>query len=76
MKVVNVKRQICSVLAVKEGCLFYTYSLHILDQHIRLISQLPDDLMLQSLVQDKFPVVLHPHNLVKHGLPTDDCSQW
>ena len=62
-------------LGSKDGCSFYNYSLHILDQHIRLISQLPDDLMLQSLVQDKFPVVLHTHNLVKHGLPTNDCRQ-
>ena len=58
----------------KDGWSFYTYSLHILDQHIRLISQLPAEFMLQSL-QDKFPVVLHTHNLVKHGLPTDDCRQ-
>ena len=62
-------------LGSKEGYSFYTYCLHILDQHIRLISQLPADFMLQSLVQDKFPVVLHPHNLVKHGLPNDDCHQ-
>ena len=28
-------------LGSKDGCSFYTYSLHILDQIIRLISQLP-----------------------------------
>ena len=28
-------------LCSKDGCSFYTYSLHILDQIIRLISQLP-----------------------------------
>ena len=50
----NVKTQLCR----KDGCSFYTYSLQILDQVIRLISQLPAVLVLQSLVLVKFSVVL------------------
>ena len=62
-------------LGSKEGCSFYTYSLHILDQHIRLKYQLPVVFMLQSLVLVKFPVVLQLFNMLKHSLPTVDCQQ-
>ena len=47
----------------KEGGSFYTYSLHILDQHIRLKYLLPVVFMLQSLGLDKFSVVLQLYNL-------------
>ena len=59
----------------QDGGSVYTYCLHILDQHIRLISQLPTVFMLQSLVLDKFPVVLQLHNLVKQPLPYVVCQQ-
>ena len=53
-------------LGSKDGGYVYIYSLYILDQHVRLISQLPAVFMFQSLVLDKFPVVLQLHNLVQH----------
>ena len=62
-------------LGGKDGCLFYTYSVHILDKHIRLLSQLPAVFMLQSLVLEKFPVVLQHYNLLKHPFPTVNCQQ-
>ena len=62
-------------LGSKDGCSFYTYSLRILDQHIRLISQLSAVFMLPSLVQVKFPVVLQLYHLFKDLLPTVDCQQ-
>ena len=57
-------------LGSKDGCSFYNYSVHILDRHIRLLSQLPAVFMLQSLVLDKFPVVLQLYNLLRHPLLT------
>ena len=66
----NVKTQLCR----KDGCSFYTYSLQILDQVIRLISQLPAVLVLQSLVLVKFPVVLQLSTW-SSTLPTLDCQQ-
>ena len=62
-------------LGSKEGCSFYTYSLHILDQHIRLNYQLPVVLMFLSLVLVKFPFVIQLLNLFKQQLPTVDCQQ-
>ena len=53
-------------LGSKEGCSFDTYSLHILDQLIRLKYPLPVVFMLQSLVLDKISVVLQLYNLFKH----------
>ena len=54
-------------LGSKEGCSFYSYSLHILDQLIRLKYPLPIVFMLQSLVLDKLSVVLQLYNLFKHS---------
>ena len=54
-------------LGSKEGCSFYTYSLHILDQLIRLKYLLPVVFVLQSLVLDKLSVVLQLYNLFKHS---------
>ena len=54
-------------LGSEDGCSFYTYSLHILDQLIRLKYPLPVVLVLRSLVVDKFPVVLQLYNLFKHS---------
>ena len=62
-------------LGSKEGCSFYTYSLHILDQHIRLKYQLPVVLMFLSLVLVKFPIVLQLLNLFKQPIPTVDRQQ-
>ena len=62
-------------LGSKEGGSFYTYSLHILDQHIRWKYQLPVVFMRQSLVLFEFPVVLQLFNLFKQLLPTVDCQQ-
>ena len=62
-------------LGSKDGCSFYNYSVHILDRHIRLLSQLPAVFMLQSLVLDKFPVVLQLYNLLRHPLLTVNCQQ-
>ena len=62
-------------LGSKEGCSIYTYSLHILDQHIRLKYQLPVFFMLLSLVLVEFPIVLQLFNLFKQPLPTVDCQQ-
>ena len=65
----NVKTQLCQ----KDGCSFYTYSLQILDQVIRLISQLPAVLVLQTLVLDKFQVVLQLSTWSRTH-PTLDCQ--
>ena len=62
-------------LGSKEGCSFYTYSLHILDKHIRMKYQLPVFFMLLSLVLVEFPIVLQLFNLFKQPLPTVDCQQ-
>ena len=70
LKVFNVKRHFCFVLCIKEG-LFCIYSLHILDQQIRL---LPAVFMLHIMALDKFPVVLQLYNLFKHPLHTDECQ--
>ena len=51
----------------KEGCSFYTYSLHILNQLIRLKYLLPVVFVLQSLVLDKLYVVLQLYNLFMHS---------
>ena len=55
-------------LGSKEGCSFYSSSLHILDQLVRLKCPLPVVFMLQSLVIDKFSVVLQLYNLFKHPM--------
>ena len=57
-------------LGSKDGCSVYTYSVHILDQQIGLLFQLPAVFMLQILVLDKFPVFLQHYKLLKHPLPT------
>ena len=62
-------------LGSKEGGSFYTYGLHILDQHIRLKYQLPVIFMLQNLDLAMFPVVLQLFNLFKQPLPPVDCQQ-
>ena len=54
-------------LGSEDGCSFYTYSLHILDQLIRLKYLLPVVFVFQSLVLDKLSVVLHFYNLFKHS---------
>ena len=54
-------------LGSKDGCSFYTYSLLILNQLIRLKYLLPVVFVLQSLVLDKLSVVLQLYNLFKHS---------
>ena len=54
-------------LGSKEGCSFYTYSLHILVQLIRLKYPLPVVFVLQSLVLDKLSVVLQLYFLFEHS---------
>ena len=54
-------------LGSKEGYSFYTYSLHILVQLIRLKYPLPVVFVLQSLVLDKLSVVLQLYFLFEHS---------